>query len=97
MVSLRKCVFIKYENGICEERAELCVSTANDLPSAEYLPGRKLYQGSIALDVSTGALYAIDSEGTWYNQDGSGAYTPSNEGTADIDICEEATENVEFV
>ena len=32
--------------------------------------------GSIAWDISTGDFYALNSEGTWYKQDGSGAYAP---------------------
>lgn len=32
-----------------------------------------LHMGSIAHDISTGDIYSINSAGTWYNQDGSGA------------------------
>jgi hypothetical protein len=83
MLAVRESVFIKYdtENEVNIERAELDVDTAADLPSADYIPGRKLYQGSIAHDISTGDFYAMDSTGTWYNQDGSGAYTPASAST----------------
>lgn len=80
MLAIRESVFIKYdtENEVNIERAELDVDTAADLPSADYIPGRRLYQGSIAHDISTGDFYSMDSTGTWYNQDGSGAYTPAS-------------------
>ena len=83
MITVRESIFIYYdtENEVNVERAELDVSTAAELPSADYLPGRRLYQGSIAHDISTGDFYAIDSTGTWYNQDGSGAYTPASAST----------------
>ena len=83
MLAVRESVFIKYdtENEVNIERAELDVDTAADLPSADYIPGRKLYQGSIAHDISTGDFYSMDSTGTWYNQDGSGAYTPASAST----------------
>ncbi len=58
--------------------AELDVDTATELPSREY--GEYiLAMGSIAWDISTGDFYALDSEGTWYKQDGSGAYEPETE------------------
>lgn len=83
MLTVRESVFIYYdaEDGVNVERAELDISTAAELPSADFLPGRRLYQGSIAHDVSTGDFYCIDSEGTWYNQDGSGEYTPTSAST----------------
>ena len=52
--------------------AELDVDSASDLPSQEF--GEYfLHMGSIAHDISTGNFYSINSAGTWYNQDGSGA------------------------
>ena len=76
MISVRDRVFIRYENGICYCRAELDIDAAEDLPAADYFGTSRLYQGSLAHDISTGDFYALDSTGTWYAQDGSGAYTP---------------------
>lgn len=84
MITVRDKVFIKYENGVCYERMELELDSADELPEADFLRGYGLYQGSLAHDISTGNFYAMDSTGTWYNQDGSGAYTPAeDEGNAE--------------
>ena len=56
--------------------AELDMDTAEDLPDVDGIDGCILSVGSIAWDISTGDFYALSSEGTWYKQDGSGAYTP---------------------
>ena len=88
MVTVRESIFIKFDNGVSVERMELEVDSAEELPSADFMAGHRLYQGSIAHDVSTGAFYAIDSNGTWYNQDGSGAVVPEES---------EETENAESV
>lgn len=52
--------------------AEIDVDTASELPFQEY-GAFFLNMGSIARDISTGDFYSIDSTGTWYKQDGSGA------------------------
>ena len=76
MITIRDSKFIKYENGISVELMELDIDSASELPEPDFTDGKLLYQGSIAHDISTGDFYCIDSEGTWYNQDGSGAYVP---------------------
>ena len=79
MVTVRDSVFIKYENGLCCERFEFEMDDASELPSSDSISGYMIYHGSIAHDISTGKFYAIDSEGVWYAQDGSGAVTPEEE------------------
>lgn len=76
MITIRDSKFIKFENGTSVELMELDISSASELPEPDFTDGKLLYQGSIAHDISTGDFYSIDSEGTWYNQDGSGAYVP---------------------
>lgn len=81
MVDIRKEIFKGYEDAeegkLSVVKVEIDVDSAEDLPAVDELSGRKLYMGSIAWDVSTGDFYALNSEGTWYKQDGSGAYTPA--------------------
>lgn len=79
MVTVRDRIFIRYDNGVCYERVELEIDSAEELPEADFITGYSLYQGSLAHDISTGQFYALDSTGTWYAQDGSGAYTPPEE------------------
>lgn len=79
MLSIRESKFIKFDEGVCVERMELELDSVSDLPEADFMEGHLLYQGSIAHDISTGDFYCIDSEGTWYNQDSSGAYVPNEE------------------
>ena len=79
MITIRDRVFVRYENGVCSERMEIDVDTADDLPAANYFSGRRIHQGSLAHDISTGDFYSMDSTGTWYAQDGSGPYTPGEE------------------
>lgn len=80
MIEIRSERFIRFkdtESGIISVvKAELDCDTAADLPAADGIGGRELLMGSIAWDISTGDFYALNSEGTWYKQDGSGAYTP---------------------
>lgn len=77
MITIRESLFIRYEDTDKVMRMELEIGTVSELPSADFLEGHILYQGSIAHVISTGDFYAIDSTGTWYNQDGSGAYSPT--------------------
>lgn len=81
MIEIRSERFIRFkdtESGkISVVKAELDCDTAADLPAANGISGRELLMGSIAWDISTGDFYALNSEGTWYKQDGSGAYTPA--------------------
>ncbi|MBP5377998.1 MAG: hypothetical protein J6Y64_00465 [Ruminococcus sp.] len=79
MITVRESKFIKFENGVSVEIIEIDIGSASELPTPDFIDGKYLYQGSIAHDVSTGDFYCIDSEGTWYNQDGSGAYVPDEE------------------
>jgi len=81
MIEIRSERFIRFkdtESGkISVVKAELDCDTAADLPAADGISGRELLMGSIAWDISTGDFYALNSEGKWYKQDGSGAYTPA--------------------
>jgi hypothetical protein len=52
--------------------AEIQVDTASEL--AVSVDGYTFANGSIAWVVQTGAFYGL-SGGTWYNQDGTGAYS----------------------
>lgn len=83
MIDIRKEIFKGYEDTeegrLSVVKVEIDIDSAEDLPAVDELSGRKLYMGSIAWDISTGDFYALNSEGTWYKQDGSGAYTPDEE------------------
>ena len=83
MIEIRSEKFMRFkdtESGkISVVKAELDCDTAADLPAADGIGGRELLMGSIAWDISTGDFYALNSEGKWYKQDGSGAYTPDAE------------------
>lgn len=52
-------------------RAQISVDSAAELPTE--INGNVLTMGSLAWVVRTGDFYALDSTGTWYNQNGSGA------------------------
>ena len=39
--------------------------------------GAVLDPGSIVQDIQAGKFYTKDADGSWYNADGSGAYTPA--------------------
>lgn len=83
MYSIRNTEFIRYDHssGRSVNRVEIDVDSASDLPAADDIDGILLYQGSIAWDISTGDFYGLKSDGTWYKQDGTGAYVPdSSEG-----------------
>ena len=93
MITVRENIFIRFEDGVSVCRMELDVDSAAELPEADFMDDHLLAQGSIAHDVSTGDFYCIDSEGTWYNQDGSGAYVPDEE--EDEEDSEPETVNIE--
>ena len=78
MIKIRDFIEKTSNDGNQHIIAELMIDSASELPSQEYA-GYVLDMGSIAWDVSTGDFYALNSEGTWYKQDGSGAYTPDEE------------------
>lgn len=72
MISLRDYIEVLSNDFKKHIIAELDVDAASELPSQEY-GDYFLHMGSVARDVSTGDFYSIDSAGTWYKQDGSGA------------------------
>lgn len=78
MIKIRDFIEKTSNDGNQHIIADLMIDSASELPSQEYA-GYVLDMGSIAWDVSTGDFYALNSEGTWYKQDGSGAYTPDEE------------------
>lgn len=78
MIKIRDFIEKTSNDGNQHIIAELMIDSASELPSQEYA-GYVLDMGSIAWDISTGDFYALNSEGTWYKQDGSGAYTPDEE------------------
>lgn len=94
MITVRESKFIKFEGGVSVELMDLDIGSASELPTADFIEGKLLYQGSIAHDISTGNFYAIDSEGTWFNQDGSGEYEPEDE-EEDEEEDEPDTMNIE--
>lgn len=57
--------------------AEISVSSPSELAvqHGEYT----FTEGSIAWDISTGDFYGLAADGSWYKQDGSGAYTPEGD------------------
>lgn len=55
---------------------EIDVDSTADIPASMVWNNTIIAMGSIVRDVSTGDFYSPDSTGTWYNQDGGGAYTP---------------------
>lgn len=59
-------------------RCEIAVNAASEL--AATWPERNIVftAGSIAWDISTGDFYGFTG-GSWYKQDGSGAYTPDDD------------------
>lgn len=90
MIKIRDFIEKTSNDGNQHIIAELMIDSASELPSREYA-GYVLDMGSIAWDISTGDFYALNSEGTWYKQDGSGAYTPETP-DAEPDILEEPVE-----
>lgn len=83
MITIRERIFVRFEGNIVVERMEMDVDSVTELPSTDFIQGHRLCQGSLAHDISTGAFYAIDSEGTWFAQDGSGAVIPEVNGDAE--------------
>lgn len=83
MIDIRKEIFKGYEETeegkLSVVKVEIDIDSAEELPAVDELSGRKLYMGSIAWDISTGDFYGLNSAGTWYKQDSSGAYTPDEE------------------
>lgn len=77
MYKIIKSTFVEFKEIEDEKvnviRAEIICDSASDLPAADSIDGMELSVGSIAWAIDTGAFYGLSSEGTWYNQDGSGA------------------------
>lgn len=78
MIILRDFIEVSSSDSKKHIIAEMHVDSSSDLPSRDHFANFILEIGSIAHDISTGDFYAMDSTGTWYNQDGSGAYTPAS-------------------
>ena len=88
MLSIIRTKFIRYDytSALSLNRVELCVDSANELPAANAFDSMLLFQGSIAWDVSTGDFYGLRSDGTWYKQDGTGAYDPDSDAASNLNI-----------
>lgn len=82
MYKIIKSTFVEFKEIKDEKtnviRAEIICDSASDLPDADSIDGIELSAGSIAWAIDTGAFYGLSSEGTWYNQDGSGAAGENN-------------------
>jgi hypothetical protein len=82
MYKIIKSTFVEFKEIEGEKtnviRAEIICDSASDLPNADSIDGIELSVGSIAWAIDTGAFYGLSSEGTWYNQDGSGAAGENN-------------------
>lgn len=74
MLSLKSSDEIAYNgsNNIC--RMDLFADTASDLTGVTTFDSIVLLAGSSALDISTGDLYRMQSDGTWILQPGTGAF-----------------------
>lgn len=73
MIEIIREKYLRPEEDLDLTRCEICVDTAEELPDIYDFSGKKLAQGSIAWDISTGDLYGLNSSGEWYNQNGDGA------------------------
>ena len=78
MIQIRDSIDKLSNDGKRHIIADIDIDTASELPSQEY--GDIYFEmGSIAHDISTGNFYSLDSSGTWYNQDGTGAYSDDSD------------------
>lgn len=75
MVILRE-QFIDTASNSALCRVELAVDSASQLPAGGSFTGRTLAAGSLAWDISTGAVYGMTSAGVWINQATGEAYIP---------------------
>jgi hypothetical protein len=82
MYKVIKSAFVEFKQIEDEKinviRAEIICDSESDLPDADSIDGMELSVGSIAWAIDTGAFYGLSSEGTWYNQDGSGTAGAEN-------------------
>lgn len=88
MISIRRTEFIRYDYSSARsiDRVELDIDSASELPTVDAFDGMRLYQGSIAWDISTGDFYGLNSLGEWYKQDGTGAYEPDSDAAPNLNI-----------
>jgi len=68
MVSVRKNIFIEFDEEISVERMEIDVDNADEIPAVDFFEGKRLHQGSIAWVISTGEFYGLNGDGEWINQ-----------------------------
>lgn len=54
-------------------RVEVSVTAASELIGVTSGFGYEWKDGSLGWDITTGDFYALKADGTWYNQDGTGA------------------------
>lgn len=73
-VSLKQSYDIEYDGTANVARMDLFVDTAADLTGLTTFDSIVLLAGSSALDISTGDLYRMQSDGTWILQPGTGAF-----------------------
>lgn len=79
MVTILKEKFRCFEDERSVVVAELAVDEKTDLPVPDGISGRLLSQGTLAWEVTTGALYGLTSEGKWIDQSSGEEYDPSGE------------------
>lgn len=75
MLSLRSSDEIAYDGSNNTCRMDLFADTAADLTGVTTFDSIVLLAGSSALDISTGDLYRMQSDGTWILQPGTGAFS----------------------
>lgn len=75
MLSLRSSDEIAYNGSNNTCRMDLFADTAADLTGVTTFDSIVLLAGSSALDISTGDLYRMQSDGTWILQPGTGAFS----------------------
>lgn len=69
-VTIRNEEYIKHSSGMAVVRAEIDVDTANELPTATGISGKKLHQGSTALIIKEGRLVILTGDGKWVDCSG---------------------------
>lgn len=75
MLSLKSSDEIAYNGSNNTARMDLFADTAADLTGVTTFDSIVLLAGSSALDISTGDLYRMQSDGTWILQPGTGAFS----------------------
>ena len=69
MIKILSSVTETIRDGVNYIRADVAVDSAAEL-TVEGFQNYHFTMGSIAWDVSTGDFYALNSEGSWYKQNG---------------------------